>query len=251
MNDVELTKVIKIAALDPSFTNGGDDTILISGELGYDSTGQFVMRQTGHVQLYDDATDKSTPRTFQIVKQVVKYCKERGIDPYNFAMDATAAGSPFADVLASEWSPDFLRVQFGGAASDRPVSASKRTPAKHLFASRVSEIWFAGKELIRCKQLKNMPLEVAKQLCLRQYDTIKGEHGLRMRAESKQDYKRRHGHSPDLADAYFIMLDLARTRHSLLAVEPVKNDDGLANMRRHRSFGSLSAVYASPDSYLA
>lgn len=250
MNDAELSKPVKVAALDPSFTNGGDDTILMFGEIGYDSSGQFVLRYTEHIQLYDDATDKSTPRTFQIVKQVVEHCKKRGINPYDFAMDATAAGNPFADVLASEWSPDFLRVQFGGAASDRPVSASKKVPAKHLFASRVSELWFCGKELVRCKQLKNIPNEVAKEMCLRQYDTIKGEHGLRMRAEAKLDYKRRNGHSPDHADAYFIMLDLARTRHSLLAVEPVKNDDGLANMRRNRTFGSLAAANCPADSYL-
>ncbi len=250
LTKVELKDSIKIAALDPSFTNGGDRTILVFGEIGYDSSGQFVMQPTEIKQLNDDATDKSTPRTFQIVKQIVEECKKRNIDPYDFALDATSGGGPFADVLASEWSSDFLRVQFGGSASDRPVSASKRIPAKQLFTNRVSEIWFAGKELIRCKQLRNIPNEVAKQMCLRQYDTVKGEYGLKMRAEPKTEYKKRHNHSPDEADAYFILLDLVRTRHSFLAVEPVKADAAVAKHRERRDFASMQAVFASPDSYL-
>ena len=250
MNDVELTNVVKLAGLDPSFTNGGDATMLVFGSVGYDPTGQFVLRYDGSMQLFDDASDKSTPRTFQIVKQVVEECKKRGISSYDFATDATGAGNPFADVLASEWNSDFLRVQFGGAPSDRPVSASRKVPAKHLFSNRVSELWFGGKELIRCKQLKNIPAAIAKEMCARQYDTVKSEHGLKMRAESKLDYKRRNSSSPDNADAFFVLVDLARTRHSLLAVEPIKDDDGMAKLRKNYTFGSLAAVNCPDSAYL-
>ncbi len=247
---VELTSARRVAALDPSFTNGGDDTMLIFGTIGYDPGGQFALRHDESVRLFDDATDKSTPRTYQIVKQVVEQCKKRGVEPVDFALDATAGGNPFADVLASEWSPEILRVQFGGSASDRPVSASKRTPAKHLFFNRVSELWFCGKELIRCRQLKGITNEIAKQMCARQYDTVKGEHGLRMRAESKHDYKGRVGSSPDDADAFFILVELCRQRHGLLAVEPMKDDDGMSALRRNATLKSLDVVSLSHESYL-
>lgn len=235
---VVLTSPVRVAALDPSFTNGGDETILIFGTMGYDPTGQYVLQPDEILPLFDDATDKGTPRTHQIVKKVIEQCKKRKVTPDNFAMDATAGGNPFADVIASEWHPDILRVQFGGAASDRPVSASKRIPAKHLFVNRVSELWFCGKELIRCKQLRGIPHDIAKQMCARRYDTTKGEHGMRMKAESKIEYKRRVGSSPDRADAFFVLVELARQRHGLLATEPPKkDDDGLGLLRRNFRHG--------------
>lgn len=250
LSRVSLTRPEPIAAMDPAFTNGGDATTLIFGEIGYDPTGQFVLQPTEIVQLNDDATDKSTPRSFQIAKQVKEHCVKRKINPANFAMDATGAGSPLADVIAAEWSPEFLRVQFAGKASDKPVSASKRTPANQLFTNRVSELWMAGKELIRCRQLRGIHGEIAAQMCGRTYDTVKGEHGLRMRVEPKSDFKLRLGHSPDSADAFFVLLELARERHGLLAMEPVKDDDGMAALRRHRSVKSLDAVQHSPHAQL-
>jgi len=240
----------RAAAMDPAFTNGGDSTTLIIGEIGYDESGQFVMQPVEVIALHDDATDKSTPRSFQIAKQVKDICVKRKIDPSNFAMDATGAGSPLADVIAAEWAPDFLRVQFGGKASDKPVSASKRTPASHLFVNRVSELWGSGKELIRCRQLRGIPSEVASDMCGRTYDSVKSEHGLRIRVEPKSDFKLRHGRSPDAADAFFVLLELARERFGMLAMEPVKDSDGLAALRRHRSVKHLDAVQHSPHAQL-
>ena len=34
---------VKVAGLDPAFTNGGDRTILFTGQVGYSTTGQFVL----------------------------------------------------------------------------------------------------------------------------------------------------------------------------------------------------------------
>lgn len=246
----EMTNVTPVAGLDPSFSSGGDDTVLMFGEVGYDPAGQFCIQPTEFLRLRDDATDKSTPRTFQIAEQVKAACIKRGVDPYNLAVDATGAGGPFCDVLASLWSPDFLRVQFGGTASDRPVSASKRTPACELFTNRVTELWFGGKELIRCRQIHGIPNEVAMEMCLRAYDMVKATTGLRMRAESKNTFRVRNGRSPDHADAFFVMLELARQRHSLVAVEPVKDDDGMSALRRHRTHKHLDVANLSHHAWL-
>lgn len=245
-----LTETVKVAGLDPSFSSGGDDTILVFGEVGYNELGQYAIQPTEIVRLHDDASDKSTPRTYQIAQQVKDHCTRRGVDPYNLAVDATAAGGPFCDVLAALWSPEFLRVQFGGRASDRPVSASKRTPACDLFYNRVSELWFGGKELIRCKQIHGIPNEIASEMCMRAYDTVKGTNGLRMRAESKNTFRVRNGRSPDHADAFFVMLEGARQRHSLIAMEPVKADDVGSAPRRRVSIRQLQQVNIGQGSWL-
>lgn len=245
-----LTNAVKVAGLDPSFSSGGDDTVLVFGEVGYDPSGQFAVQPTEVLRLHDDATDKSTPRTYQIAQQVMEQCKKRGVDPYNLAVDATAAGGPFCDVLASLWAPDFLRVQFGGSASDRPVSASKRTPASDLFTNRVSELWFGGKELIRCGQIRGIPNEVASEMCMRAYDTVKGTAGLRMRAEPKSAFRARNGRSPDHADAFFVMLEGARQRQGLIAIEPVQVKEGEVKPHRTISIKLLQKVNEGHGSWL-
>jgi hypothetical protein len=125
-----------------------------------------------------------------------------------------------------------------------------RREAKELYVNRVSELWFVGKELIRCRQLRGIPNEMAKDMCARNYETVKGGSGLRMKVESKADFKKRMGHSPDLADAGFIMLELARDRFSFLAAEPVKNDDGMAALRRNFTYKKLDVISQSHHSML-
>ena len=232
MQAAELTDPIPIAALDPAFTNGGDRTILRFGLLGYTPNGQYTLHFTDSVQLFEDESNKAVPRTYQIVKQVREHCEKRGVKPENLAVDATGAGGPFSDVLAAEWSPSFLRVNFAGKATDRRVSMSNPTLCHDLYVNRVTEIWFSGKDLIRCGQLKGIDQELAREMTARRYDTVKGGEGLRMRVEPKQEYKKRVGHSPDVADAAFLLIDLARNRHGLIAFELDEKTAALAGPAR-------------------
>ena len=233
LQNTELRNTVQLAALDPAFTNGGDRTMLRFGELGYDDRGQYVIQFKDSVLLHEDETNKAVPRTYQIVKQLRAECLKRGVSPENVAIDATGAGAPFCDVVAADWSPEILRVSFGGKASDRRVSMNNPTPCYDLYANRVSEIWFAGKELIRCGQLKGIDQELAREMTARQYDTSKGGDGLKMRVEPKMDFKKRTGYSPDGADAAFLLIDLARNRHGLIAIEPLKDSgDSFASRRQ-------------------
>ena len=230
-------KPIAIAGLDPAFTNGGDRTILYTGLVGYDDNGQYVCELGEAVQINDDATNKSLPRTYQIVEQVISICKKRKISPDNLAVDATGAGAPFCDVLAGQWSDQFLRVSFGGKASDKKVSVSSKKIGHETYMNRVSELWWVGKELLRTRQLFGISTDLAKELVSRKYDMVKSG-SFRVKIEPKVDFKARFGASPDLADAAFLCLDLARQRHNLVATEPV--DKKTHVMRPRRSLKNLA-----------
>ena len=246
MNAVDWAgKPIPVAGLDPAFTNGGDRTILYTGKVGYDQTGQYVCELGEALHLNDDATNKAVPRTYQIVRQVKEACKKRGILPQDVAVDATGAGAPFCDVLAGEWSDQILRVSFGGKASDRRVSANSKLTGQEMYMNRVSELWFCGKELVRTKQLFGIDNALAKEITARNYEMVKSG-TLRVKIESKVDYKSRFGHSPDLADAAFLCLDLARQRHNLVAVEPAEGGD-VKMPRQRRTIKSLTNVLASDN----
>ena len=232
-----------IAGLDPAFTNGGDRTILYTGFVGYSVNGQYCVMFNEAVHINDDATNKAVPRTYQVVRQVIAECQKRNIQAQDLAVDSTAAGAPFCDVLAGEWSDAFLRVSFGGKASDKRVSANSKLVGSELYVNRVSELWFVGKELVRTKQLHGIDNALAQEITGRNYDMVKGS-TLRMKIEPKPEYKSRFGRSPDLADAAFLCLDLARQRHGLVAVDPPERGSNNNIQRPRRTLKGLSNVLA-------
>jgi hypothetical protein len=238
MSKVEwAAKPIIVAGLDPAFTNGGDRTILYTAKVGYNKAGHYVMEFDEAIHLNDDATNKAIPRTYQIVRQIKDHCVRRGISPENVAVDATGAGAPFCDVLAGEWSSSILRVSFGGKASNKRVSANSKLTGEELYVNRVSELWFVGKELMRTKQVYGISADLAQEICARNYDLVKGG-SLKVKIESKPEFKSRFGRSPDLADAAFLAMDCARQQLGLMAMEP-PNDDMASGFRKQVTFQSL------------
>ena len=233
-----------IAGCDPAFTNGGDRTILYTGYVGYDKSGQFVCQLGEAISLSDDATNKAVPRSYQIVQQIKDECKKRNITPSNLGIDSTGAGSPLADILAAEFGDDILRVSFGGKASDKRVSTNSKLVGNELYVNRVTELWFVGKEFCRTKQLFGITNELAQEVVGRKYDMVKGS-TLRMKLESKPEYKNRLGKSPDLADAAFICIDVARQRHGLVAVEPLDLGNKAHGSGRRRTMKQLTNVLAN------
>ncbi len=239
---------VKVAGLDPAFTNGGDRTILFTGLVGYSTTGQFVFEFGKLFQLTDDSSNKAVPRTYQIVTQVMNICKKEGVSPDNLAVDSTGAGAPFCDVLSGEWSPQILRVSFGGKPSDKRVSSNSRLTGIDLYTNRVSELWFVGKELMRTGQISGIGNELAAEIVARNYEMVKSG-SLKIKIESKPDFKTRFGRSPDIADAAFLALDCARQRHGLVAMDPPKEGSPFT-MRPQRTIKAMSQSLVNNDSML-
>jgi len=222
---------VNLCGIDPAFTNGGDRTILYTAKCGYDTSGQYVIEFGEAIHLNDDATNKAVPRTYQIVQQIKDKCLKLKILPENVSVDATGAGAPFCDVLAGEWSNKFMRISFGGKASDKRVSANSPKVGLDLYVNRVSELWFVGKELMRTKQVFGINSDLAQEITERNYDMVKSG-SLRMKIESKPEFKARFGRSPDLADAAFLALDCARQRLGLVAVDPPDTTNATMPYRR-------------------
>jgi len=241
-------KPTKVVGIDPAFTNGGDRTIMFVADVGYNTAGHYVCQFDRFIHLNDDATNKAVPRTYQIVHQIIDHCKRMGVQASNVAIDSTGAGAPFCDVLAGEWSPDFLRVSFGGKPSDKRVSMNSQLTGEELYSNRVSELWFVGKELIRTKQLFGIDGDLAQEMCARNYDMVKSS-TLKMRIETKPDFKSRFGRSPDLADAAFLALDCARQRLGLVAVDPPKEEEN-AVFKKPRSIKMLRNALENNESRL-
>ena len=119
---------------------------------------------------------------------------------------------------------------------------------EELYVNRVSELWFVGKELMRTRQVFGIKHDLAQEITSRNYDLVKSG-TLRVKIESKQEFKSRFGKSPDLADAAFLALDLARQRLGLVAVDP-PNEAEKNNPRQRRTIKSLRGALQNNDAVL-
>ena len=228
----ELTSTDTLAGLDPSFSSNGDATVLKFGYLGYDTLGQHCLKFGESVRIYEDVTNKVEPRNVQIAKKVIEECKKRGVKPDNLSVDATGAGGPFCDILQLMWeSNDFLRVQFGGAASEKKIKNDSKVVCKDRYHNRATELFFIGKQFLLGKQLIGLSSDMVKQMTSRMFKTHKGAKGLRLQVEPKDEYKARMGESPDETDASFILIENARERHFFIPQDPIAADklDKVAN----------------------
>lgn len=237
----------KVAGLDISHTVGGDKTVLTIGQIGICTDGKKRLQFLKHIYLQEDVRQKNVDRTTQIITELKKICAEEGIAPENLATDSSAGGGKtFADALWSQWSNAFLRVDFGGKASDRPVSAADREKSSVRFANRVSELWAVGKELIRCDQLRNITKEMADDMTSRRYkDNKAADGGSRIKVESKVEMKQRINRSPDVFDSGAVLIELCRTRHGLASIDKPGNSKPGVKSPLKRRFDALASLFAA------
>ena len=242
LDAIWLEPPMKVAALDPAFTNGGDRTPVQFGEFGISRDGIPTLLYTRRVLLTDNVHDKKRTRTEQIVTKFQEICESEGVDPWCAAYDKSGAGGPFGDSVSMLWSPEVLGVHFGGKASELSASVTDNAPSSDRYVNRVTELWFGAKELIRTGQLKGIDPELAKEMCARKYTTKKGV-GLRMEVESKTEMKGRTGESPDLADAAMILIELCRQRFGFggMTIQQKRNETSV-QVKRKTTFKKLFAA---------
>jgi hypothetical protein len=237
----------KVAGFDIAHTVGGDKSVLMIGSIGVCTDGKKRLKFEKSYYLNEDLSKKDIDRTTQMVSQLKDICQKEGVKIENLAIDSSAGGGKtFSDAIWSQWSNGFLRVDFGGRPSDRPVSSADREKSSVRFHNKVSEIWGIGKELLRCDQLRCIPKGMAEDMTARKYKDNKAQDGgSKIRVESKIEMKRRTGKSPDEGDSGFILIDLCRERHGLSGLDkPGNHTPGKPNPLQKR-FKQLAGLWAS------
>lgn len=216
-------QVIYLAGADPSFEHDGDRFPLVIGKLGIacdekDTHGNPVRLMTlaFHDLIYiDDDLDTSLDKNHQTTDKLAEILRTKYIiNKGDLGMDVTGGGSGIASMMAWKWCDGIHKINFKSAASDKPVSNLDKRNGNEIYANKMSEIWHVGIEFIRCGQIRNLPNEIVHQMVQRTFsEDSKG----RIVVEPKKEYKTRIGSSPDEADAFMIMLDVARQKHGFIA----------------------------------
>jgi hypothetical protein len=200
-----------IAALDPAFTTDGDDCILRFAKIGKADDNQVMIELTDIVRL-NLMDDPNYPLFYQVADQTISELEKRAVRPEDFALDATGAGAGIADIISQRWQNGFMRVTFGGAATDAAISVEDPRPAKQVYSNRVTQLWSQIKVVVMAGRMRGMDDQTARELCARIY-SLKNEKTL---LASKKDLKKRtKGSSPDRADALSLLVELFVNQNGL------------------------------------
>lgn len=222
-----------IAALDPAFTSGGDRSIMVVGVLGWDLQRKRVLSLEEVIEIKADVTSKE-PYDKQVAIRFRDECFQRRIGASEAAYDATGAGISFGTLLGELWNSEVMGVKFGGKATALSVNNGDTIkPAYDVYANRVSELWYRGKDFVRAGQIKGITNDLAEEMTARHYDILKGV-DTRIMVESKKEMKSRLSKSPDIGDAFMILLDLAISRFGFVPV-------GGGDMENQVEVGKISA----------
>ena len=208
---------IRVAFLDPAFTNGGDRCQAVAAEVG-DSNGKRRISFIAEEELVSDVTS-TLPHDYQIASLYKGFCQRHGVRPDHAGFDGTGSGLSFGSILFMEWSPAVLPVMFGGGASDLPVSIADQTPCKEVYADQITELWIQFREYVRSDQVRGLSKAAARELLARQFPDpeMTRRTAKRARIESKTEMKKRLKCSPDLADAHIGAIQTARIRLNFTA----------------------------------
>lgn len=208
---------VKIYSIDAGF--GGDECVRTALEFGRHVDGSSVLSFGDQVVIPILLSSEFTPE-----KQIARYAKQ----------DCLNLGVPFANVffdagmyatlaveMARELSPEVNAVNFGGTATERPVSndmyvfdqekRQRRLKTWYEHVSKfVTELWFVVRLAAQCRQIRKFPRQAAEEFGRRQWVYVSRD---RYELETKDDYKLRNGgESPNRADSLVIAVEGARQR---------------------------------------
>jgi hypothetical protein len=197
------------ATLDPAFE--ADDCVIHYGAKGTLRDARVAISATGSETLKLKTGPEFEPKDYQIAHQVMEKCKVRGVKPENFIMDKSGGGRGVYAILQKEWSPLVQGIDYGGAATERPLRSDESDKCCDIYEYFVSELWFRGRAAVEDGILGGLaylnPLTID-DLFARQYFTRKKTQGTVQVAEQKAEMKKRIGRSPDNGDAFVQFAEL-------------------------------------------
>lgn len=247
-------ELTKIYALDAAF--GGDRAVGGQIEFGREVGGGLVVKvhqpRAITLRISAEATIEE-----QLSVQCANDCRQLGIPPENFYFDAGMRATLAVNLVKAFNSSSINAINFGGEATDRPVSIDEfvydeKLKKKRLkrcneeYSKFVTELWFSVRRVVESRQMRELPEDVAREFEMREFTKVKGD---RYELETKQETKKRMGRSPDLADWLSIGIEGARRlgfeiqRLKTIGVPDEEEEDWLTGeLAKYRGFMKKSEL---------
>jgi hypothetical protein len=223
--------VAMCAALDPAFVTEGDRSPIMWAEFGT-IKGQKTMNFLGYKIVQEAAgtslseLGEEVPITVSesVINQFREHCEFYQIPPKRAGFDATGGGVVFGQWLHTKWSHAVHGIRFGEKPVERRPDASN---SEAIYKNRVTQLWVQPKALVRHGQIRGVPEDVIEELCQRKWHATRHTSAASC-VEEKRDMKKRLGKSPDLADTFCILVEVA-ILNGLLDVIEIRKDDRRIN----------------------
>jgi len=204
---------LRVLGIDAGF--GGDECVATCAECGEEVGGRkvilFAWQKIIPVTVGPDVEDR-------IAMAAKEMCDENSI-PYENVFIEAGMRATLAVSFGVILSPAINAINFGGSATERPVSndlyvddeqkgGRRLKKASEHYSKFVSELCFAAREVVVSKQARLFPMVAAEELQRRKWKYTDGN---RYEVESKLLYKARNsGRSPNFSDSVIIALEGAR-----------------------------------------
>lgn len=200
---------VRIASIDPSFTESGDRSVMTIADYGRLMDGRYAINIVEQIVLSVSARQGHSYNYLQ-AEAICKLLQRYSIKPQHFAVEASGSGVSFCDILYERLhSNAFYRCTCAGSASTKGVAATSGDGTTVLAHNRLSELWLCIRNAIISRQLKgNLSENAIKELTNRLFSDASGKFAI----EQKKDYKSRGFKSPDFTDSIAVLIDLCRTR---------------------------------------
>lgn len=209
----------RIGFLDPAWGGYGSDRCIWGYlDFGYDVEGRQIISFGEYIDIPIMPVSSVLPDD-QIAQYIYRDSIRLGIDPSNIFYGSTGrgtTGAAFARVFGREVP---VALAEGDKATDRPIRSDwwvteknglrRLKTAVEEYARFNAEMWFAVKWTVDCDQMRNMPLEIAKEFSLREYRPTRAG---KTELEGKDETRERMGLSPDAADGLTFGVEGARQR---------------------------------------
>ena len=192
-----------VATLDPAFEE--DACVLHIGAKGKMRDGRMAITGVSSETFKFKLGPLEEPKDYQVKSQVMARCQQLGVKPSNFIMDRSGGGRGVFALLVKEWSPEIHGVDYGGAATERPLRNDEDAKCCDIYQYFTSELWFRARAA--CEDgilggLSALDPKTVDDLYSRRYITKVVTQGTVQIAEQKKELKKRLGRSCDHGDAF-------------------------------------------------
>lgn len=241
----------KVAAIDAAFTADGDNCIYQLAKVGYSVDGVLTIQYDRTDTLKILASDPR-PVLEQIVDWGAQCITEDDVKLEHVAVDDSGTQS-VADALAMRLGNRLQRFNYSNRPPDIPVSVTNPTLASKKYRNVATWLYYLVKEYAERRQIKGLPHEAARQMCLRRVGTKQQPHMI----ESKKEHKKRlKGRSPDEGDVCAMVAGIARL---VLGIAPGATEwtpggaqpppVSTTDMQRIEALNNLESVYSEEDAF--
>jgi hypothetical protein len=210
-------RTIGIGGIDLAF-EGGDRVVLFAGKYGNAIGFQpvngtpVIWRKPRYCIQADQYYELPKEKTIALAASLEQRCKGLNIHPDWVTCDRTGVGTGTHDALCEQWSPMVRGVMWGSEAGTRKILADDHDYAVEVYDGVDTELYARARKFFEFGFVAIAPViqtgQLFKELSGRRYQPAsKGPSGKpRIRLEPKKEFKRRLGWSPDIADAFVMML---------------------------------------------